>query len=138
MLNFFHRHTNFLKTKVSDIHKYLIKVLNVWVKDVQKKSYGPLLWMGYNRLDKLVTCPQQFLVLIWSIFERLNWPWNHPVVLNSEPLDEESSALTTRPLLYRITNQARYKMNVCVLFFSIPNLISLIPYQDIIFSNNMV
>ena len=31
--------------------------------------------------------------------ERLSWPWSHPVVLNTGPLDWESSALTTRPLL---------------------------------------
>ena len=30
--------------------------------------------------------------------EKLSWPWNHPVVLNSGPLDWESSTLTTRPL----------------------------------------
>ena len=29
--------------------------------------------------------------------ERLSRPWSHPVVLNTEPLDWESSALTTRP-----------------------------------------
>ena len=31
--------------------------------------------------------------------ERLSRPWSHPVVLNTGPLDWESSALTTRPLL---------------------------------------
>ena len=31
--------------------------------------------------------------------ERLSRPWSHPVVLNMGPLDWESSALTTRPLL---------------------------------------
>ena len=31
--------------------------------------------------------------------ERLSQPWSHPVVLNTGPLDWESSALTTRPLL---------------------------------------
>ena len=31
--------------------------------------------------------------------EKLSSPWNHPVVLNMGPLDWESSALTTRPLI---------------------------------------
>ena len=30
--------------------------------------------------------------------ERLIQPWSHPVVLNTRPLDFESSTLTTRPL----------------------------------------
>ena len=44
---------------------------------------------------------QEFLVLNWSplkgwkIYERLSWPWSHPMVLN---LDCESSTLTTRSL----------------------------------------
>ena len=29
--------------------------------------------------------------------ERLSHPWSHPVVLNTEPLNWESSTLTTRP-----------------------------------------
>ena len=32
--------------------------------------------------------------------ERLSRPWSDPVVLSTEPLDWESSALTTRPLLH--------------------------------------
>ena len=35
--------------------------------------------------------------------ERLSRPWSHPAVLNTGPLDWESSALTTRPLLYEPT-----------------------------------
>ena len=34
--------------------------------------------------------------------ERLSRPWSHPVVLNTGPLDWESSALTTGPLLHTI------------------------------------
>ena len=33
--------------------------------------------------------------------ERLSRPWSHPAVLNTGPLDWESSALTTRPLLHK-------------------------------------
>ena len=33
--------------------------------------------------------------------ERLSRPWSHPVVLNTGPLDWESSALTTWPLLHQ-------------------------------------
>ena len=32
--------------------------------------------------------------------ERLSRPWSHPVVFNMGPLEWESSALTTRPLLH--------------------------------------
>ena len=32
--------------------------------------------------------------------KRLSRPWSHPVVLNTAPVDWESSALTTRPLLH--------------------------------------
>ena len=32
--------------------------------------------------------------------ERQSRPWRHPVVLNTGPLDWESSVLTIRPLLY--------------------------------------
>ena len=32
--------------------------------------------------------------------ESLSRPWSHPVVLNTGPLDCESSVLTTRPLLH--------------------------------------
>ena len=31
---------------------------------------------------------------------RMSRPWSHPVVLKTGPLDWESSALTTRPLLH--------------------------------------
>ena len=41
---------------------------------------------------------QKFLVLIWSTSEEwkgeLSQPWSHPVVLNTGPLDWESSTLT--------------------------------------------
>ena len=33
--------------------------------------------------------------------EQLSRPWSHPVVLGTRPLDWESSALTTRPLLFK-------------------------------------
>ena len=33
--------------------------------------------------------------------ERLNQPWNHPLVLNTGPLHGKSSNLTTRPLLHK-------------------------------------
>ena len=38
---------------------------------------------------------QKCLVLILLTSEGLSRPWGHPVVLNSGPLDCESSALTT-------------------------------------------
>ena len=70
----------------------------------QKKFYVPFLWLEFN-------CTKTTLLLSlspsrsWYSFvrphkdERLSQPWNHPVVLNKEPLDWEFSTLTTRPLL---------------------------------------
>ena len=78
-----------------------------------KKLYGPLFsWMGFNCLKATATSRGQFsfyhLVcrISWYSFyrprkdERLSRPWRHPVVLNTGPLDWESSVLTTRPLLH--------------------------------------
>ena len=71
---------------------------------------APFLWMGFNCLEATVTSGRQFTfyhsVLRKSLYsfyrprkdERLSQPWSHPVVLNTRPLDWESSALTTRPL----------------------------------------
>ena len=73
-----------------------------------KTLYGSSLWMGFNYLKAsrsqfnfLLLSFQKFLLLIWSISkgERLNRHCSHPMVLNTGPLDWESSALTTRPLL---------------------------------------
>ena len=36
--------------------------------------------------------------------ERLSRPWCHPVVWNTGALDWKSSALTTRPLLFKINS----------------------------------
>ena len=75
------------------------------------KLYGPFLWMGFNCLKATATSRRQFTFYhsvprnYWYSFyqprkdERLSRPWGHPVVLNKGPLDWESSALTTRPLL---------------------------------------
>ena len=38
-------------------------------------------------------------------------PWSHPVVLNKGPLDWESSALTTRPLLYNIYEEVKHEIS---------------------------
>ena len=73
-----------------------------------KKLYGPFLWMGFNCLKARATSRRQFTFYhsvprnFWySLYrlrkdERLSRPWSHPVVLNTGPLDWESSALTTR------------------------------------------
>ena len=77
------------------------------------KLYGPLLWMGFNCLKATATLRRQFTFYHsvsrnsgYSFYrprndERLSRPWNHPVVLNTGPLDWESSTLTTRPLLHK-------------------------------------
>ena len=66
---------------------------------LKKELYGPFLWMGFS-------CLKARARNSWYSFyrprkdERLSLPWSHPVVLNTGPLDLESSALTTRPLLH--------------------------------------
>ena len=73
--------------------------------------YGPFLWMGFNWLKATATSRSQFTFYhsvprnSWYSFyrprkdERLSKPQSHLVVLNSGPLDWESSALTTWPCL---------------------------------------
>ena len=70
------------------------------------------LWMGFNCVKATTTSRRQFTFyhlvprISWYWFyqpqkdERLSRHWSHPVVLNRGPLDWESSALTTRPLLH--------------------------------------
>ena len=95
----------------------------LWLKKLQKsicRAVGPSLaasvealahcWMGFNCLKATTTLRRQFSFYhsvprnSWYSFfrpwkdERLSQSWSHPVVLNMEPLDCESSALTTRPL----------------------------------------
>ena len=69
--------------------------------------------MGFNCLKATTTSRRQLTFYhsvarnYWYSFyqppkdERLSRPWSHPVVLNMDPLDWESSALTTRPLLHK-------------------------------------
>ena len=69
---------------------------------------APCLWMGFIWLKAIQ--PLRGDSLLFTIkfpgvpgtqlidLGSLSWLWNHPLVLNSEPLDWESSTLTTRPL----------------------------------------
>ena len=78
----------------------------------KKKLYGPFLWMGFNCLKATATSRRQFTFYhsaprnSWCSFyrppkdARLSRPWSHPGVLNTGPLDQESSASTTWPLLH--------------------------------------
>ena len=67
--------------------------------------------MGFNYRKARATSRRQFTFyhhvpsnFSYSLFyrprkdKRLSRPWSHPAVLNTGPLDWESSALTTRPL----------------------------------------
>ena len=69
----------------------------------KKKLYGPFLWMEFNCLKATTTSRRQVPRNSWYSFyeprkdDRLSRPWSHPVVLNTGPLDWESSTLTTRP-----------------------------------------
>ena len=78
----------------------------------KNKLYGPFLWMGFNCLNARATSRRQFIFYhkvprnFWYSFyqpqkdERLSWPWSHPLVLKTRPLNWECSVLTTRPLLH--------------------------------------
>ena len=66
----------------------------------KKITLWPFLWMWFNCL--IATEPLRGSSLRFTTDrprkdERLNRPWSHPGVLNTEPLDWESSALSTRP-----------------------------------------
>ena len=68
-----------------------------------KKLYGPFLWMGFNCLNPTATSRRQFT--FYHSVPRNSWysfhqPWSHPLILNMGPLDWESGALATRPLLH--------------------------------------
>ena len=89
----------------------------------KKKLYGPFLWIGFNCLKATATSRRQFTFYhsvprnSWYSFyrpqkdERLSRPWSHPVVLSTGPLDWQSSALTTRPLLHcSITQKMFWKL----------------------------
>ena len=78
----------------------------------QKKALWPLhLWMEFNCLKARATQRRQLTFCRYvprnswySLYrpqkdERLSRPSSHPVVLNTGPLDQESSALTTSHLL---------------------------------------
>ena len=54
----------------------------------------------YNYLNVLVISLFFFSFYQPRKDEGLSWPWSHPVVLNTRPLDWESSTLTTRPSLF--------------------------------------
>ena len=62
---------------------------------------------GYYHFEEAVTFYHSVPKNSWYSFyrprkdERLSRPWSHPVVLNTGPLDWESSTLTTRPLLHK-------------------------------------
>ena len=90
--------------------------LLLYEKELFKKKtlWLLFLWMGFNCLKATATSRRQFTFYhsvprySWYSFyqprkdERLSRPWSHSVVLITGPLDWESSALTTRPLLMPI------------------------------------
>ena len=94
---------NFCCYRAEEIIKNICKCL--WISDSIKKNFS---WMGFNCLKVTVTSRRQCAFYhsvprnSWYSFyrpqtdERLSWPWSHPVVFNTGPLDWESSALTTR------------------------------------------
>ena len=81
-----------------------------------KQILWPFLWMGFNYLKDRATSRRQFTFYhnvprnSWYSFyrprkdERFSRPWSYSVVLNTGPMDSESSILTIRPLLQLIVN----------------------------------
>ena len=69
---------------------------------------GVQLPQGYSHFEEAVYfLPLSSQIFWYSLYrprkdERLSRPWSHPVVLSTGPLDWESSALTTRPLLCKL------------------------------------
>ena len=65
--------------------------------------------------------------------ERLSQPWSHPVVLNMESLDWESSTLITRPSLHKMYSHSKCEKNIDnASFFTFfhkigPNLAQILP-----------
>ena len=95
----------------------------IYLCDIKKlKLYGPFSWMGFNCLKAIAISRRQFTFyhsvprISWCLFyrprkdERLGRPWRYPVVLNTGPLDWESSTLTARPLLWLL--------HTCILLWS--------------------
>ena len=90
-----------------------------------------MLWIRVNCLEatqnlyreavySLPLSLQKFLVLIFNRplkDERLSRTWSHQVVLNTEPLDWEFSALTTRSLPPRDAHAHMYVSSIFLLFF---------------------
>ena len=103
-------------TKIRSVIMFSIYMNRQFINPSQsikkKKLYGPFLRMGFNCLKAKATLRRQFTFYhqvhrnSWYSFyrplkdERLIRPWSHPVVLNTGPLDWESSILTTRSLLH--------------------------------------
>ena len=62
---------------------------------------------GYSHFEEVVYFSPSDPRNSWYSFyrprtdERVSRPWSHPVVLNTGPLDWESSTLITRPLLHK-------------------------------------
>ena len=78
--------------------------------------------MGFNCLKTAATSRRQFTFYhqvprnsCYSFYrpwkdERLSQPWSHPMVLSMGPLNWESSALTTRPLLHKAQYHSGFKV----------------------------
>ena len=88
---------NRLQNLLDACHLYVVTA-DFKQQQQQQKLYGPFLWMEFNCLKARVTARSFYSP--WKD-EYLSQPWSHPVVLNTRPLNWESSVLTTRSLLYK-------------------------------------
>ena len=85
------------------LNTFLVEILiDVWANTTflkkKQKLYGSFLWTGFNCLKARATSRRQYSFYQPRKDERLSPPWSHPPVLNTGPLDWESSTLTTRPI----------------------------------------
>ena len=104
--------------------------------------------MGFNCLKATATSRRQFTFYhsvprnSWYSFyrprkdERLSRPWSHPVVLNTGPLDWESSALTTWPLLHKRILNWLISFYIVASFWCTPLVI--LDFCSILFASNTV
>ena len=95
---------------IARLHRVLCKLCfkDSWYLEYKNKTLWPLFMDGVRATSRRqFTFYQSVPRNSWYSFyrpqkdEKLSRPWSHPVVLNTGPLDWESSTLTTRPLLHK-------------------------------------
>ena len=103
-----------------------------------RKINDPLIWMGFNCLKARATSGKQFIFYHYdptnswySLYrpqedKRLSWSWSYPVVLNTGPLDWESSTIikgwqipNAEQLLYQTEKSSQWRFFIKTLLLKI-------------------